>query len=115
MCEPDGFDVLPYLPGLLKCCRVAKETVDSSLLHLHLPLILGSLGCELSLTLLLFEFSLPFHTPLILTDSPFAIADLRDQDNLDCNLCHLGFKLATIPILPGLQSGFSSRTFVNRQ
>jgi hypothetical protein len=53
--------------GLL-WCRAFELTVDSSLLDPLMPLCLGALGCQLSLTLFLLKFSLPFNTPFILMD-----------------------------------------------
>jgi hypothetical protein len=61
---------------LLKSRNVSKQAVDSSLLDPLLPLFLGLLGCDFSLSFFLIELSLPFNTPLILADSRFAIPDL---------------------------------------
>ena len=53
--QSDGFNVFPYLSGLLECCRVLEKAIDPGLFNPPEPFLLGALNGKFPLPFFLFE------------------------------------------------------------
>ena len=73
---PNCFHIPPYLPSLLKRCRIPEKPVYSTLLNSLLPFFLSAFCLKPALTLFFFEFGLPLNTPLIVLQLVLAILNL---------------------------------------
>jgi len=97
--QSDCFHVLPYLSGLLECCRVLEKAIDPSLFNPPDPFFLGALCCKFSLPFFLFMLCPSLNTQSILLNCHLTILDFCSQDHFDCNLRHVRFELALLIII----------------